>query len=268
MNELSDMPTNITADELFERVSDILNVKTPSEMTNRQMHETLLLCCAEGLRDTRHGFGNLSSQVDSLCKRHHVKPADTAAIQKMRRDCNSQKAILPEDLLYDCRALCLFIAAVFETSIPSTIIGRIPPTGKPVTEGSSIDYIYIRCIVQSWNEETMKVTIDQDGQEELLTVDYRHTPSYIDLSYLHSILKEGMQLNLLDCEVNGKTVIPRLVVVEPDFLIDISSFTGLRLCSSVQSGCIAGIGRFNYLRIRLRNISAALIDTSTVMRIC
>ena len=88
MNEPSDMPTNITADELFERVSDILNVKTPSEMTNRQMHETLLLCCAEGLRDTRHGFGNLSSQVDSLCKRHHVKPADTAAIQKMRRDCN------------------------------------------------------------------------------------------------------------------------------------------------------------------------------------
>ena len=142
MNEPSDMPTNITADELFERVSDILNVKTPSEMTNRQMHETLLLCCAEGLRDTRHGFGNLSSQVDYLCKRHHVKPADTAAIQKMRRDCNSQKAILPEDLLYDCRALCLFIAAVFETSIPSTIIGRIPPTGKPLTEGSSIDYIY------------------------------------------------------------------------------------------------------------------------------
>ena len=226
MNEPSDMPTNITADELFERVSDILNVKTPSEMTNRQMHETLLLCCAEGLRDTRHGFGNLSSQVDSLCKRHHVKPADTAAIQKMRRDCNSQEAILPEDLLYDCRALCLFIAAVFETSIPSTIIGRIPPTGKPVTEGSSIDYIYIRCIVQSWNEETMRVTIDQDGQEELLTVDYRHTPSYIDLSYLHSILKEGMQLNLLDCEVNGKTVIPRLVVVEPDFLIDISTLAG------------------------------------------
>ena len=110
MNEPSDMPTNITADELFERVSDILNVKTPSEMTNRQMHETLLLCCAEGLRDTRHGFGNLSSQVDSLCKRHHVKPADTAAIQKMRRDSEShtprRSALrLPRTLPFHCRRL-------------------------------------------------------------------------------------------------------------------------------------------------------------------
>lgn len=32
-----------------------------------------------------------------------------------------------------------------------------------------------------------------------------------------------MQLNLLDCTITRKKVVPRLVVVEPDYLIDIST---------------------------------------------
>ena len=49
------------------------------------------------------------------------------------------------------------------------------------------------------------------------------TPEYIDFSYLRPMLREGMQLNLLDCTVTRKKVVPRLVVVEPDYLIDIST---------------------------------------------
>ena len=32
-----------------------------------------------------------------------------------------------------------------------------------------------------------------------------------------------MQLNLLDCNVTRKRIVPRIIVVEPDFLVDISS---------------------------------------------
>ena len=50
-----------------------------------------------------------------------------------------------------------------------------------------------------------------------------NTPDYIDFSYLRPMLREGMQLNLLDCTVTRKKVVPRLIVVEPDYLIDIST---------------------------------------------
>ena len=76
----------ITPNELFERVAEILRCEKDNPSINKMMHETLVLTCAEGLKDTRHGFGNLSSQVDVLCKMHHVKPSDCVAIQKMRRD--------------------------------------------------------------------------------------------------------------------------------------------------------------------------------------
>ena len=58
----------ITPDELFDRVAEILRTDTDNHSVNKIMHETLVLICAEGLKDTRHGFGNLSSQVDVLCK--------------------------------------------------------------------------------------------------------------------------------------------------------------------------------------------------------
>ena len=210
------------AHELFSRIVDILSA--PSEAQALIMHETLVIACHEGLKNTRHGFGNLSSQVESLCRQHNIAPQDIVAIQKMRRHSNSNAPILPEDVAYDCRALAIFVSAVVQEAIPSFLVGRIPAHGR-ITENIQItNYRYIRCIVREWDESTIQVAVtNQDSSEELLLVDYMNTPDYIDFSYLRPMLREGMQLNLLDCTVTRKKVVPRLIVVEPDYLIDIST---------------------------------------------
>ena len=210
------------AHELFTRIADILTA--PSEAQARIMHETLVIACYEGLKETKHGFGNLSSQVEALCRLHHIAPKDVVAIHKMRRHSNSAAPILPDDIAYDCRALALFVSAVFQEAIPDTLVGKLPTHGR-ITENIQItNYRYIRCIVRAWDEQTIQVAvINQDSSEELLTVDYMNTAEYVDFSYLRSLLREGMQLNLLDCTVTRKKVIPRLIVVEPDYLVDISS---------------------------------------------
>ena len=210
------------AHELFTRIADILTA--PSEAQARIMHETLVIACYEGLKETKHGFGNLSSQVEALCKLHHIAPKDVVEIHKMRRHSNSAAPILPDDIAYDCRALALFVSAVFQEAIPDTLVGKLPTHGR-ITENIQIaNYRYIRCIVREWDEQTIQVAvINQDSSEELLTVDYMNTAEYVDFSYLRSLLREGMQLNLLDCTVTRKKVVPRLIVVEPDYLVDISS---------------------------------------------
>ena len=210
------------AHELFSRIADILSA--PSEAQALIMHETLVIACHEGLKNTRHGFGNLSSQVESLCRQHNIAPQDIVAIQKMRRHSNSNAPILPEDVAYDCRALAIFVSAVVQEAIPSFLVGKIPARGRTTENIQITNYRYIRCIVREWDESTIQVAVtNQDSSEELLTVDYMNTPDYIDFSYLRPMLREGMQLNLLDCTVTRKKVIPRLIVVEPDYLIDIST---------------------------------------------
>lgn len=210
------------AHELFSRIADILSA--PSEAQALIMHETLVIACHEGLKNTRHGFGNLSSQVESLCRQHNIAPQDIVAIQKMRRHSNSYAPILPEDVAYDCRALAIFVSAVVQEAIPSFLVGKIPARGRTTENIQITNYRYIRCIVREWDDSTIQVAVtNQDSSEELLTVDYMNTPDYIDFSYLRPMLREGMQLNLLDCTVTRKKVVPRLIVVEPDYLIDIST---------------------------------------------
>lgn len=210
------------AHELFSRIADILSA--PSEAQALIMHETLVIACHEGLKNTRHGFGNLSSQVESLCRQHNIAPQDIVAIQKMRRHSNSNAPILPEDVAYDCRALAIFVSAVVQEAIPSFLVGKIPARGRTTENILITNYRYIRCIVREWDDSTIQVAVtNQDSSEELLLVDYMNTPDYIDFSYLRPMLREGMQLNLLDCTVTRKKVVPRLIVVEPDYLIDIST---------------------------------------------
>ena len=210
------------AHELFSRIADILSA--PSEAQALIMHETLVIACHEGLKNTRHGFGNLSSQVESLCRQHNIAPQDIVAIQKMRRHSNSNAPILPEDVAYDCRALAIFVSAVVQEAIPSFLVGKIPARGRTTENIQITNYRYIRCIVREWDDSTIQVAVtNQDSSEELLMVDYMNTPEYVDFSYLRSLLREGMQLNLLDCTVTRKKVVPRLIVVEPDYLIDIST---------------------------------------------
>ena len=210
------------AHELFSRIADILSA--PSEAQALIMHETLVIACHEGLKNTRHGFGNLSSQVESLCRQHNIASQEIVAIHKMRRHSNSNAPILPEDIAYDCRALAIFVSAVIQEAIPSFLVEKIPARRR-ITENIQItNYRYIRCIVREWDDNIILVSvINQDSSEELLVVDYTNTPDYIDFSYLRPLLREGMQLNLLDCTVTRKKVVPRLIVVEPDYLIDISA---------------------------------------------
>lgn len=149
---------------------------------------------------------------------------DVLAIQRMRRHSNSDEPLSPEDLGYDCRALALFVSAVFQTSVPASLVGRIPATGR-AAQGSPISsYTYLRCVVRSFDDETIHATVvNQDCDEEVVTIDYRHTPDYIDFSYLTRILQEGMTLNLLDCHREDERLIPGLIIVEPDYLLDISA---------------------------------------------
>ena len=215
---------NISTNELFQRVRELLTLPDLQPQTrNKIMHDTLILCCHEGIKDTKQAFGNLFSQVDYLCKARGVKVADKIAIQTMRRHSNSQEPLTDEDLRYDARALAVFISAVLGAGIPHELSVLIPHVNRPYQKGLEINNRRIRCIVKDWDGDFIHVDIDQDTDEEEYLVRLKDEENKIDHTYLCELLEEGMQLNLLDCQVRQPVVTPRLIIVEPDYLIDISS---------------------------------------------
>ena len=238
--------------ELFDRCVEIAKAE-PSAAILHYMHETLVLACAEALKGSGKGFGNLMAQTDYLCKESGIGVADRIAIQTMRRHSNRKDSVLTrQDLRYDVRALALFISAVFSEDIPHELVTRIPTMGRPTNLALQINQRYVRCVVSWWDDEYIYATTDE-GSVCIKTDD----------ETLRPLLTEGMQLNLLDCHREGQTIQPKLIVVEPDFLVDISS---LAACFSDKEHLPIAytLGRFkpqaNTQPILLGNFAGAALD--------
>lgn len=203
------------AKELFQ-VCEELAAAHPTPSAGRRLREVLVLCCSGAGKTT---FGNLFSQIDWLCKHYGVSAADKQAIQTARRHTNQRMVVSPDDWLYDVRATALLVSAVFSEAIPGSLLRLLPMRNKQQPKGLSINKRYIRCIVRGFDERL--ITADTD--DGIITIDYATKEQGRNFDYLRKLLREGMQLNLLDCHVGEEHVTPGIIVVEPDFLIDISS---------------------------------------------
>lgn len=219
---------------LYARVLDTLEASATVKpaVVNKMAHETLVLACHEGLRGSGQAYGNLFSQVDYLCRKCHVRLPDRVAIQAMRRHTNRSEAISGTDFAYDMRALCRFISAVTGCDVPGELLRRLPADDKAYSRSEGLDVRYVRCIVRSWDAAYVYVSAERGLDGGLLAADC----SGEDHVHVHKMLREGMQLNLLDCKLTDPkgavspltedvegVIVPGLVVVEPDYLIDISS---------------------------------------------
>ncbi len=78
----------------------------------------------------------------------------------------------------------------------------------------------IRCSVVDWDEQTLHVS-NEKGKLLNLSLDTEQR------AYLKSLLQEGMQLNVLGVSTEEQVSDEALIVVEPDFLIDISALAAL-----------------------------------------
>lgn len=207
----------ISVDELFGRCVE-LATSEPSAASNRFMHETLVLCCAGGMQSSEMAFGNLFSQVDYLTKHCGMTKGLRAAVQQMRRHSNHTEVLSQEEWLQDVRALAQFISAVFKADIPDALVRLIPHHVTSTKLFQAVNASYIRCIVTNYDEQNI---LADTVEGEPIEVDYTNH------AYLIKILRKGMQLNLLDNHVDKSATVsqvtPGLIVVEPDFLLDISN---------------------------------------------
>ena len=214
----------MNAKELYDICLTLAQAE-PSDENLRQLHEVIKLCAAEGCRTQGGTFGNLFSQVDFVCKKFGLKPQQRWAIQQARRHTSLSSHPSPltshlSDWLYDLRAVTMLVSAVFHEDVPGELLQLLPVNLAPTEKGLTVNQRYVRCIVRSFDE----TTITADTEDGEISVDYGNTEGGRDFAYLRKILREGMQLNLLDCHTDD-IIVPGLIVVEPDFMLDISSLS-------------------------------------------
>lgn len=217
--------------DLFNRIERIHHQPTAA-LDNLQakyilLHKVLEQACYELTTGVTLSFANLFSRLDYICKEKKMTPSDRYAIQTMRRNCNAAMGDRfqadMQEYLYDLRALVRFVSLGFEEDIPASILPEIPHSNRPY-QGTRLSHIpYVRASVTSWNDTQIFAATDSET-DPFIIINYAKGGYDGDLLYLKDLLSENLPLNLLDVRVDEENhYIPNLIVIHPDYLIDISS---------------------------------------------
>lgn len=217
--------------DLFNRIERIHHQPTaaPDNLQAKYilLHKVLEQACYELTTGVTLSFANLFSRLDYICKEKKMTPSDRYAIQTMRRNCNAAMGDRfqadMQEYLYDLRTLVRFVSLGFEEDIPASILPEIPHSNRPY-QGTRLSHIpYVRASVTSWNDTQIFAATDSET-DPFIIINYAKGGYDGDLLYLKDLLSENLPLNLLDVRVDEENhYIPNLIVIHPDYLIDISS---------------------------------------------
>ena len=182
-------------------------------------------------------FVGFFSKVDFCVKEYQIPYTIANLIQMARRDMfpmpNSDRELSDDELErlfpHNIKATALLVYWVCgKEEIPESLKSHFPKADRKNTWGKFSENV-LRVVVARWddnfiwateeeNNTTLKICYGKDNR--ILTLDGK-----ADWSYLKTVLWEGAQMNLVRIRMDerGETVMPELIILEPDFLVNITT---------------------------------------------
>ncbi|MBP5257826.1 MAG: AAA family ATPase [Prevotella sp.] len=223
--------SNQLADGLFDELREAISLAPDYVMVYREYGRVFQECLNRRLMDVPLVFAGTFSKTDYLlkeCKAPAVTIAHTNELRVRLRQRNS----LSEDILKDCwqidlRYLCEFISLVFSVKTPSDLCvnvnGNVNGNGD-IFKGKVIND-YVRVIVTEWDDTFVYGKASNSIADETQKICYAKDNKYynFDWSYLNKMFYPGEQINLIRPRQTDGVVYPELIIINPDYLVDISS---------------------------------------------
>ena len=218
-----------TAEELFESLRK--TGELPVQACYRAYNTLFQRLLNEQTRFERLKLSGPFAKMDFLLKAHHAQPALRARLNETRirlKAAGDGQLTETESAHHrerDRCHLCLFIGLLFEREVPTDLAARFPTEALPEPQGlPTADRI--RLIVSRWDTHDLYGQPEKDPALEI-RVCYQpeepHPDPAYDRSYLTHYLREGMQLNLVRPRLREGIFYPELIIVEPDYLVDVSA---------------------------------------------
>ena len=169
------------------------------------------------------------AKTDYLLKKYKVPKQIWRMVNDLRVRLNRFKnRELPAEeqnrmLADDTQALSLFVQHLYGIPIPEGLVALFPAKRQRQSRQILLAEC-VRMIVDKWDADFIWGRLESDGVEEACVCYSQGNENYpFDWSYLTPLLKPGMQLHLIRPQINKEgTLYPELIILEPDYLVDIS----------------------------------------------
>ena len=191
----------------------------------------------QAIADCQIAFVGFFSKVDYCVKKYQIPYTIADLIHLARKDIfpksNSDQELSDDELQrlfpHNIKATALLVYWVCgKEEIPESLKSHFPKADRKSTWGKFSENV-LRVVVARWddnfiwateeeNNTTLKICYGKDNK--ILTLDGK-----ADWSYLKTVLWEGAQMNLVRIRMDerGEIVMPELIILEPDFLVNITT---------------------------------------------
>lgn len=164
-------------------------------------------------------YAGLLPRIYALSQRHGLSQQPLCVLHtNVVRTGRGEFSPEETDLLYDAKALCQAVAAFYAAPVPTDIARLLPEQWRAWTSATAYSDQRIRLVVQDWDDHHLYGYDASDTTQTLLRVAHGEEWQLSRQLYPHATL------NLLDITTDTDGVLhPRLLVLEPDYLVDITA---------------------------------------------
>ena len=261
----------------FDQLEDIATADIPIRERYYVLRDTFKRIVNQTIALNSINFIGLFAKLDYIIKQHDIPAEDAILIHDTRKVLNAIHDTADNDLTtslpYDIKATALLVSAINgRMSIPQSL-ARLFPKKDRKTRWSKIDINMLRVVVNSWDDDYIYVTEEQNASE--MKVCYGTQNRYLthngkgDWTYLKQILAKDSQLNLVRIRMEENVCMPELIIFEPDYLIDITTIASC-FESYAESPYVNMVNRLkpqaNTVHIHLGNLAGRFLDDTVHSR--
>lgn len=214
---------------------DLIRICSPKVGINDKyatLRSVFRVAVEQKLIENRLTFTGLFAKVDYLIKEYSIPFETGQRINTTRKILfpapKDQTSLSDEELAesfpHDLKAVCLFISAVYDNAgIPVELRKFFPHIDREQAWGM-FDYRLQRAVVNDWDDNFIYAQADNADRE--LKICYGKANRYLlkgDWQYLRDLLHKGTILNIVRIRMEGDVCCPEIIILEPDFLVDVST---------------------------------------------
>lgn len=204
--------------------------KAPLVAAYRQLRDLLERLCRREMPNHSLQMTDLSARISFVASKLNLSIVEQNRLHTFRLTSNAilnnQGKVSREDLLRDIKTLTFFTKRISHEDIPDDLYRLLPRTdatyiSAPPSKGGKQR---LRVCYQYSDEFYLYVTPLDEISNHLLRVRYNVPDVNEEFAGTCKLLWQHAQLNLLDVTIDDEGILtPSFIILEPDYLIDISS---------------------------------------------
>lgn len=229
-DELESIPADLPVREKYELLSSVLNNAINQKIKGVSLIFTGLFSKIQYLIREYKIYENVKYQ--------YLAHAINDVRVRLRKIDEIKDKELSDSYLVDLRAVCTFISCIYEgRQIPKSLSSQFLVLKDKkfinrLKDSTGVVLDCIRCVVNEWDALYLYVTRADNGEN--VKVDYVTSKKFNltqysnrtvneSWSYIGHIIEKGTILNLVNPRIEDEILYSELIIVEPDYLVDVST---------------------------------------------